>query len=112
MKKAAADKDKPMTIGQLHKLLEGLIQKHGPRLQVCVSIPTLWTGNDTFNVSDIHKGDVQCMNMCDGDGFTIINKDGSERVRSSFILKGRWWDECPTHEERQASESASATSQS
>lgn len=76
-----------MTITKLIKRLEALRAKHG-NVKVCVDHDSLWTGNGTFNICDVSGIDVSSIRIADGDGFTVINKDGSERERTCAVIKG------------------------
>ncbi len=82
-----------LTLGRLKKIVDKLLELHSPRRKVVVSIPTLDTGNGTWNVCDIHHADIELINICDGDGFRVDNKDGSERTQLVLLLKGRFNDE-------------------
>lgn len=84
--------DKIMTVGRLAKILTKLVEDgHGKRF-VSVYKTTLDTGNDTFDVCDIYKAEIETIRIADGDGFTEFNQDGSERSRDTLLLRGRWWD--------------------
>jgi hypothetical protein len=84
--------DKPLTVNQLAKMLNKLVEQGKGRLHVAAVKDTLADGNGTFSVCEIHKAEVEQVNICDDDGFMEVNKDGSERTRQIFVLRGRWWD--------------------
>jgi len=85
-------KNKQLTIGRLAKILNDMVEQGQGRRPVSVFKDTLDTGNDTFNLCEIVKAEIELINICDGDGFHVENKDGSERMRSELVLRGRWWD--------------------
>jgi hypothetical protein len=78
-----------VTVTQLIKKLEDIRKSGGGRNQVVVDKPSFWDGNGTFNQCDIHDVSCEVISIVDGDGFAIINKDGSERCRTSVVLKGK-----------------------
>jgi hypothetical protein len=84
--------DKIMTIAKLAKIVNQIVECGNGRQYVAVHKDTLDTGNNTFNVCEIYKAEMQRINICDGDGFTEENKDGSERSRLCLVLRGRWSD--------------------
>ena len=79
-----------MTLNQLYKPLGQLIAKGHGRETVCIDKPSFTHPLEADGVvyQDISGVRAEVFTMCDGDGFTIINKDGSERVRGGFLLYG------------------------
>jgi hypothetical protein len=84
-----------MTLTKFIRALQRLEAAGHGRANVVVAPDTLWDGRGTFNIADIHGAEYQWTNVCDGDGFTIENKDGSLRGRPSVILYGVHSDEMP-----------------
>lgn len=76
-----------MTLNKLIKELTKLQAKHG-RCDINVNKASLWDGNGTFVVCGIEKVSAEWISECDGDGFRIENKDGSERGRIRVVLSG------------------------
>lgn len=76
-----------MTLNRFIKELQKLA-KHDGRSEIVVDKSTLWDGNGTFNICSIKSVDVAMVNECDGDGFIIENKDGTERQRRKVVISG------------------------
>ena len=68
-----------MRITQLIEQLEKMKKDVGPKVRVSVAAKKMLN----FCVENVES---KCVNVFDRDGFPIINKDGSERVRSEVIL--------------------------
>ena len=49
-------------------------------------------GNGTWSMCDVEKAEPTIINVCDGDGWTIENKDGTERTKRTVALIGHWLD--------------------
>lgn len=81
-----------MTLSKLIRELQKLEKAGRGRAKVAVNKRTLNDGNDTWNVCDVHSAVFEYVNNVDGDGFTIENKDGSERMTATVILRGEWFD--------------------
>jgi len=82
-------KKRKLTLGRLIKELTALKSKGlSDSIQVCVDKTTLFDGNGTFNACNLNDVEHTYVNIVDGDGFTIENKNGSERIRSTILLKG------------------------
>lgn len=77
-----------MTINQLIKKLERFKAKGHGRAKVCANAQSLLDqSNGVFQIADIETMSVDCVRQCDGDGFTIENKDGSERSTTCLVMK-------------------------
>ncbi len=77
-----------MTVNALIQKLTDIRDTGGGKHQVLVDKSSLWDGNGTFENCNIHSVGNKCVYMVDGDGRVIINKDGSERLRTSVVLSG------------------------
>lgn len=76
-----------MTITQLIKKLEDIKKKAGPRAKVTVAAKEMLEScNGVFDIIDINSIETKYVNICDGDGFAIINKDGSQRGHTQVVL--------------------------
>jgi hypothetical protein len=78
-----------MNVNTLIKKLTAIRDSGGGRHQVVVDKGSLWDGNGTFENCDIHSVENAVVYMVDGDGGFIVNKDGSERCRTSVVLSGK-----------------------
>ena len=79
-----------MTLNQLHKQLSALIAQGLGRRHVCIDKGS-FTHNlegDGCTILDVCRVDAKPIPQIDGDGWTITNKDGSERERLTVILGG------------------------
>lgn len=75
------------TIDKLIKALEKIRETHGGRIQVCANAKELLDmSNGVFQIAHISEVAVDYVLQCDGDGFVIQNKDGSERTRTHVVL--------------------------
>ena len=81
-------KAKRITVNALYKMLGDAIADGHGRLPVCVDRDSLDTGNRTWNHCAVEGVKVIALNVCDGDGFHIENRDGSERMRRECVLYG------------------------
>ena len=81
-----------MTLNAFIKRLQDLAGKGWGRASVAVNRDSLFDGNGTWNICDIEAAGAEMISICDGDGFHVENKDGSERTRATVILKGHWTD--------------------
>lgn len=83
-----------MTVNALHKLLLEMIANGLGRCQIAINKDTF-----THNLAEVTMHDI-CgwqslpLAMIDGDGFAIINKDGSERIRTTVFLYGAAGQPC------------------
>ncbi|MFH1850993.1 MAG: hypothetical protein ABIA75_01470 [Candidatus Neomarinimicrobiota bacterium] len=77
-----------MTIQKLHKILSELIDQGHGRKTILVNKPSLWDGNETFELCEITDTDYRWYPIVDGDGFSIENKDGMEHGKHALILIG------------------------
>lgn len=76
-----------MTAKQLIKALEKIVAEHGN-----VKVGASWedlrdSSNGTYTVANISGVEVEVVNQVDGDGFTITNKDGTERTKKTAVLR-------------------------
>ena len=77
-----------MTLNRLIKELQKLqVEGHG-RWPVACDKTTLWDGNGTFEICDVVKVEAVWVTFADDDGFHVENKDGTERMVKSIVLKG------------------------
>ena len=79
-----------MTLNQLHKQLSTLIQQGFGRRHVCIDKES-FTHNlegDGCTILPVCRVDTALIPQIDGDGWTITNKDGTERERFTVILGG------------------------
>jgi len=88
-----------MTLTKFIQALQKLERKGWGRASVAVNKDSLNDGNQTWNICDVEAVEACHVNVCDGDGFHIENKDGSERTRATVVLKGHWSD-TPNEEPR------------
>lgn len=79
-----------MTINKLHQLLSQLVATGHGRMHVCIDKATFQHNceRDGVTILDIEKAEIRAHWMDDGDGRPIINRDGSERMRSTLVLDG------------------------
>lgn len=76
-----------MTVNQLIKKLEQVKKDGGGTLRIaCDAKELLDRYNGCFDIVDVDSVQLQTINVCDGDGFHIENKDGSERIRTVLLL--------------------------
>jgi hypothetical protein len=76
-----------MTAKQLIKTLEKLVAEHG-NVPVCADCPALLdASNGVFEIANVTEAELGMIRQCDGDGFTIQNKDGTERTRRCIVLR-------------------------
>lgn len=83
---------KRFTLRMLIRRLQELEKNGWGHAFVSVDKDTLHDGNGTFNACEIFTADGISINVVDGDGSHIENKDGSERLVDTVMLKGRWFD--------------------
>lgn len=81
-----------MTLSKFIKELQKLEKAGHGRATVGVNKRTLWDGNETFCICEVAEVDHDFVSIVDGDGFTEFNKDGTERTKSTVIIKGLWFD--------------------
>lgn len=79
-----------MTVSKLHKLLGEMIARGHGRKPVCVDKATFQHNceADGVTILDVCKVKLISHWIDDGDGCAIINKDGTERQKTSFVLLG------------------------
>ena len=77
-----------MTVNALIQRLNSIRDSGGGRMLVVVDKDSLWDGNGTFDNCEIHSVETHLIYMVDGDGGVIVNKDGSQRCRTSAVLSG------------------------
>lgn len=75
-----------MTVTQLIEKL-AQIQKTNPRAPVVVDWESVCS--DDYSHGLVNSVDTDCINWTDGDGCTVINKDGSEHQKQVVVLSGR-----------------------
>lgn len=76
-----------MTAKQLIKQLEKIVEQHG-NIDVAVNWEELANAqNRVGNIANVNEVVFDRVRVCDGDGFTIINKDGSERTIRTAIIQ-------------------------
>lgn len=78
-----------MTVNNLIQKLIEIRDAGGGRNRVAVDKLSLWDGNGTFNICDVHSVECEVINVVDGDGFAIVNFDGSERCRTMVVISGK-----------------------
>jgi hypothetical protein len=83
-----------MTLNRLHKILGRLIEQGHGRRSVAVDKQSFQDPreNDGPMMLQVCAVDVQWINDADDDGGTAINKDGTERGRTTVILGGCAYD--------------------
>lgn len=75
-----------MTVKQLIKRLEAIVKENG-NVTVGVDWRALRDGsNGVHDIANVADVETHVVNQVDGDGFTIQNKDGTERVRITAII--------------------------
>lgn len=79
-----------MTITKLYELLHRLVRQGHGSMAVCIDKDTFRHNceADGVTILDIQRAEIVAHTMDDGDGCAIINRDGSERLRSSLVLTG------------------------
>ena len=76
-----------MTITKLIKELEKIKKDVGPKTKVSVNAREMLDScNGAFDIVQVGNIKSDTINLCDGDGFQIFNKDGSERMHQQIIL--------------------------
>lgn len=80
-----------VTLGKLIRELQKLEKKVGPRTTVSIDKPTFNDGNDTWNICGVEMVKSVYVNTVDGDGFTVVNKDGTERGKTEVVLMGEFY---------------------
>lgn len=78
-----------MTLDALITKLQALQKKGHGRYTVVVDKESLWDGNGTFVCCNVNSLEAELINVADGDGFSAMNKDGSERMMRAIILSGK-----------------------
>jgi uncharacterized protein YtpQ (UPF0354 family) len=76
---------------RFHNLIGKLIvESNAGHLAVCIDKSTFShpLENDGCVILDVHAAEVRTYPVLDGDGYTEINKDGTERMRTSVVLYG------------------------
>lgn len=75
-----------MTAKQLIKALEKVVAQHG-NVHVVVDLDTFTrVAADVYTMPNVQDVEVQSIRQVDGDGFTIENRDGTERTRRCAVL--------------------------
>jgi hypothetical protein len=77
-----------MTVNTLIKRLERERDRGRGRATVVVEPETFNTCNGAFSVAEIRQVSPTWVNVADGNGFTVENRNGSERQRLNIILQG------------------------
>ncbi len=79
-----------MTVTQLYKILAKEIANKNGRCRVAIDKATFQSNleSDGVTIMDVHEFETSFINIADGDGGTEVNKDGSERMRLTFVLYG------------------------
>lgn len=84
-----------MTLNRLCKILNALRAEHGHcRVSVDKSSFQDNRESDGCTVLMVHGADVRWINDADDDGGIAVNKDGSERGRTTVILFGDSYERC------------------
>lgn len=79
-----------MTVARLHTMLGELVESGQGRRPVCVNKASFWhpLERDGTVILDATEAKADTITMCDDDGGTATNKDGSERTRKVFVIGG------------------------
>lgn len=79
-----------MTINKLYELLHKLVVTGHGRMQVCIDKTTFRHNceGDGVTILAVEEAELRTHWLDDGDGSPIINRDGSERVRTALVLDG------------------------
>lgn len=79
-----------MTINKLYELLHHLVVTGHGRMHVCIDKATFHHNceGDGVTILEIEQAELRTHWLDDGDGSAIINRDGSERVRTALVLDG------------------------
>ena len=79
-----------MTVAKLHKLLGEMVDAGNGRRPVCVNKASFFhpLESDGVAILDVTEAKAETITMADDDGWTAINKDGSEKTRKVFVLGG------------------------
>ena len=79
-----------MTVAKLHKLLGALVDEGQGRRPVCVNKASFYHPLESDGVAILVATEAKAdtITMSDDDGWTAINKDGSEKTRKVFVIGG------------------------
>jgi hypothetical protein len=79
-----------MTVGKLHRLLSELIEAGHTRKVVVINKDTFThpLEADGCCMLPVERMELEAYTILDDDGFTKSNKDGTERMTCSLVLKG------------------------
>lgn len=82
-----------MTVNALSKIIDKLKEKGLGRNNIGVDKKSLFDGNGTWQICDIKTAEYEWLPICDGDGFSKTNKNGSESIKQYLVLKGGFLNE-------------------
>ena len=70
-----------MTVGQLNKITSEMVKNGKSRMNVCIDRSTFThpLESDGLVIMDVSSADTQTFSLMDGDGFTELRKDGTEK---------------------------------
>lgn len=77
-----------MQVRTLIKALQEVVRRGGANKPVVIDKDTLYDGNGTFGLCAIQGVEMLTHPLVDGDGASIVNKDGTERCVCSVVLTG------------------------
>lgn len=79
-----------MTVARLHKMLGKLIEDGQGRRPMCVNKGSFYHPLEAYGATILEVTDATPKTICvaDDDGWTAINKDGSEKLRKVVVLGG------------------------
>lgn len=79
-----------ITVARLHKMLGELVESGQGRRPVCVNKATFWhpLESDGAVILEATEAKAETITMCDDDGGTATNKDGTEKTRKVFVIGG------------------------
>ena len=75
-----------MTVSKLRKLIDE-VYKNNPRAVVAIDHDSFRASPD-FSIHDVVSAELLHINLADGDGVCMQNKDGSERLVQCLVLGG------------------------
>ena len=80
-----------MTIGKLNEITTEMVKNGRSRISVCIDKSTFShpLEEDGAVIMDVGSAEIQTIPLMDGDGFTEFRKDGSEKLKTKFVLSGK-----------------------
>lgn len=79
-----------ITVNKLKVFIENAIKNGHGRCKICIDKNSFRSPleADGATVLDVESVSIDLVEMADGDGFLIVNSDGSVRTKTVMVLKG------------------------